>query len=507
MKPSDELYKLIKSLTKAEKIYFKKFSKRHVLGNENKYVKLFDEIEKQDKYYDENKIRESFKGDRFINQIHVAKNYLYELILRSLSYQHSEKNVEFVLYENIKKIKILIDKNVIKSAIKLIKKSKIIAEENYNLESLIQLYEFEAMLTARKYTKEAYKELQQINKEKDLVLEELANTSFYRSYNLILNLISARWSYSKNPVDLKTIKEILDMPKIKNEHHAAGFSSKYELYGIKLRAYRFLLDDEKSLLYRKKVVDLMEQYPESIEKYPERYAARLHDIINFLLGFKTSKNKEFNVEEYFLKLKNYKDIVLESKKSSVTKALSWMAYYQLRVGYYYSQLNRKGFESIMTEINSDIELHKDNLRERYLFDLYLYIINAYFEFMEYEESLKWLSKYMNHKNADKFEELYHTMMMFSIILHYELGNYEFAESQINSTKRYYKKEEKLYESEKVLLSYLRLLIKTRKEESKKIFENLSVELDLLAKKESEKRFLNAFDYKRWVGKKLGKISA
>ena len=42
MKPADTLYKLIKSLTKGEKIYFKKFSKRHVLGSGNKYVKLFD---------------------------------------------------------------------------------------------------------------------------------------------------------------------------------------------------------------------------------------------------------------------------------------------------------------------------------------------------------------------------------------------------------------------------------------------------------------------------------
>lgn len=506
MKPSDDLHKLIKSLTKAEKIFFKKYSKRHVLGNGNKYVMLFDVIEEQEKNYDENLVRERFKGDRFINQIHVAKNYLYDLILKTLSIMHSEKEIDFVLFEFLKKIKLLIDKNLINSALKLIKKAKIIAEENYNYSGLYQLIELEALITARKYTREAYDELRQLVLKKDAVMEELTNTSYYKSYNLILNLISARWSYSKNPGDLEIIEKILNLPKIKNEHYASGFASKYEVYGIKLRAYRFLLEDEKSLYYRKKVVELMEQYPESIEKFPERYTARLHDVIIFLLGTDTGKKHSYNVEDYFIKLKNYKDIVLKSKKNAVTKALSWQAYYQLRIGYYYSQLNRNGFNSIMTEINRDIEFHKDNLRERYLFDLYLYIINAYFEFKEYEESLKWLSKYMNHKNADKFEELYHTMIMFSIILHYELGNYEYAESQINNTKRYYKKEEKLYESERVILKFMKQLLSATNEDTLRIFKDLSLELELLSGKESEKRFLNAFDFKRWVGKKLGNIT-
>ena len=40
----NNLFTLIKSLTKSEKRYFAIFSKRHILGSQNKYVLLFDAL-------------------------------------------------------------------------------------------------------------------------------------------------------------------------------------------------------------------------------------------------------------------------------------------------------------------------------------------------------------------------------------------------------------------------------------------------------------------------------
>lgn len=504
MKPSDELYKLIKSLSKAEKIYFKKFSKRHVIGNENKYVKLFNLIEKQSGTYNEIEIKKGFEGDMFVNQIHVSKKYLFDLILRSLSNQYSQKDIESSLAENVNKIKILVDKNLIKSAEKLIQKSIQLATDNISYDILYKLYDFEAAITARKYTIKAQIELERINELKHQSLEQIVNASKYRSLNLLLNLISARWAYSRDKKDINAISKILEIPIIKDEFNAVGFHSKYELYGIKARAYRFLLNDDKSMEYRKKVVELMEQYPVTINRYPERYVARLHDFINFSMGTETGISKGYPIEEYLKKLKIYMKIVVNSNKNKLTKAASWQAYYQLIIGYYYSNVNRTGFYEIMKDVNKEIDIFKDNLRIRYLFDLYYYCIVAYFEFEDYEESLKWLSKFLNHKQAANYEELYHTMMIFSIILHFELGNYELAETLINNTKRFYRKGEKLYESEKVLLQYLRKLLSANALiEFKNIFEELKNNLAELSTKASEKRFLNSFDFKRWIDKKLG----
>ena len=56
-KNSDPVFQLIKSLTKAEKRYFKLFATRQKSAEDAKFIKLFDLIDKQ-KDYDEGKILE-----------------------------------------------------------------------------------------------------------------------------------------------------------------------------------------------------------------------------------------------------------------------------------------------------------------------------------------------------------------------------------------------------------------------------------------------------------------
>ncbi len=81
MKPSNELFKLIKSLTKSEKRFFK-LSSALQAGDLN-YLKIFDYIEGQDQY-DENSLKAAFADEVFIKHLPSEKNHLYRLILKSL---------------------------------------------------------------------------------------------------------------------------------------------------------------------------------------------------------------------------------------------------------------------------------------------------------------------------------------------------------------------------------------------------------------------------------------
>ena len=98
---SDDLFQLIKALTKQEKRYFKLHASRHVIGKENKYVKLFDAIDQQ-KEYNEERIKKKFNHAPITRQLHVAKNYLYHLLLDSLRSYHESKSEDkfFTLLRN-----------------------------------------------------------------------------------------------------------------------------------------------------------------------------------------------------------------------------------------------------------------------------------------------------------------------------------------------------------------------------------------------------------------------
>ena len=59
MKPSSELFNLIKSLTKSEKRFFKLSSS--LQSGEKNYLKIFDAIDEQDEY-DEYALKDMFKN-------------------------------------------------------------------------------------------------------------------------------------------------------------------------------------------------------------------------------------------------------------------------------------------------------------------------------------------------------------------------------------------------------------------------------------------------------------
>ena len=83
MSKSDVLFQLIKSLSRGEKRNFKLLTQ--LTSGDKKYIQLFDAIDKESDY-DESKIIKDLKDDDFTRQFSVAKNYLYNSILKSLAY-------------------------------------------------------------------------------------------------------------------------------------------------------------------------------------------------------------------------------------------------------------------------------------------------------------------------------------------------------------------------------------------------------------------------------------
>ena len=80
---SDDLFRLIKSLTKSEKGYFKKFAAKNTAGSKQNYLVLFDAIDDMETY-DEDLLRKKLKNEQFLKQLAVYKVYLFNLILKAL---------------------------------------------------------------------------------------------------------------------------------------------------------------------------------------------------------------------------------------------------------------------------------------------------------------------------------------------------------------------------------------------------------------------------------------
>lgn len=143
MKKNDQLFELIDSMSKAEKRHFKLYSSFQS-GSKN-YVELFSFIDRQ-VAYNEDKIRKRFEGEKFLIQLHVTKNYLYKLILKSLESLHQNKSVKAQVPSLVNRISILSERELYNQAAKLLKKAMKMASEQELLTDLLKLYQLKGKI-------------------------------------------------------------------------------------------------------------------------------------------------------------------------------------------------------------------------------------------------------------------------------------------------------------------------------------------------------------------------
>lgn len=112
---SDELFRLIHSLSKEEKGYFKKFATRHT-NTDSIYLKLFNVIAKQVDF-EESQLKKSFKN------FARTKVYLKDMITDAMLVYYRNNHPHIQLLNQIQKIHLMLLKGLYNESIRLIKKS------------------------------------------------------------------------------------------------------------------------------------------------------------------------------------------------------------------------------------------------------------------------------------------------------------------------------------------------------------------------------------------------
>jgi NAD+--asparagine ADP-ribosyltransferase len=142
--PSDNLFRLVKSLTKPEKRYFKLYAMRHS-AEENNYLRIFDVIDLQKKY-DEAVVLKKFQKDAFAKKFPIAKSRLYETILRSLDAYHANSSIDAQLKKQLHCAEILYKKSLYSQCTKLLASARRMAVKHEKFPSLVEIFHWEKKL-------------------------------------------------------------------------------------------------------------------------------------------------------------------------------------------------------------------------------------------------------------------------------------------------------------------------------------------------------------------------
>jgi hypothetical protein len=176
MKHSSDLFILIRSMSMSEKRHFRVFSSRHTIGEKNNYIKLFEAIETL-KEYDEQKVIAALAGEKFVPQLSKYKNYLYELLLKSLRIYHAGKTAGLQLKELLEYCEILYSKGLYRQCGKILMKAKKIAIAFEKLELLTEIFRREELLLQQEVDdKKAQKKIAGFAAEKQEIFSRPSDT-------------------------------------------------------------------------------------------------------------------------------------------------------------------------------------------------------------------------------------------------------------------------------------------------------------------------------------------
>jgi hypothetical protein len=127
-KSSPALYQLINSLSKSEKRYFHQFARRHVIGEQNQYLDLYQAIE-QLPAWDLALLREKLADHPQAAYLPVAKHQLYQQVLDSLQQYHQGQHPPMTVQRWLHQAELLSARGLLQQAGKLLQKAQAAAEE------------------------------------------------------------------------------------------------------------------------------------------------------------------------------------------------------------------------------------------------------------------------------------------------------------------------------------------------------------------------------------------
>lgn len=498
MKPSTELYDLIKSLSKSEKRFFKLTSS--LQSGEKNYLKIFDFIDKQSAY-DEEELKEFYKDEKFINHLPSEKNHLYKLILKSLRGFHSDNSVRAVLKEEIKNVELLYKKSLYKECRKFLLRAKKLAKENEKFYYWFELISWEKLLIEEDYEQGIFTyDLDKLIQEELDVIEKLRNLAEYQMIYSRINYIFRQGGFVTKPEHVNAVDEIANHHLIVGKNTALSSRAASICYYIQGLCHATKRNYETSLEKFNRTKFILDSNPKIKNSLAKRYVRTVHSLILTNISLKNYDK----AEQLIIELESLQGTNGFATYDVKVKIFSCIYNSRIMVSY------RKGaFQStlkIVDEMIDGLNHYGDKLPKEQVLLFSYHIAYVYFGAGLYRDALKWVNSILNENEQKLRQDIYGYARIFNLILHYELGNYDLLEYLMKSTTRKIKKSS---HSEEVELSIIKLLKKVIRLGAKAridAFREYSSELSELLEKEDQEVILDYFNVTAWIDGKVKNIS-
>lgn len=460
------LFKVIKSMTMNEKRYFKIYCSKNMVGNQNKYVEIYNYITKIEDF-EEQEITKELKSKNY-STVNIASdiNYLSKIVFKSLNEFHSEKLNDIKVKNTLNTIEILFYKGLYEECITMIHKLKIGKSIKENPYLLMNLLNWEKKCVG--YSKGLLEAIEINNglteNIKNITQIQEITDCYYKSYYYKNNVgkipieklrndfedLMKHSIFSKKIVFTNLISEIFYELTFANYHHVN-------------RNY------DQEVVFLQKVIDIYENNSEYRYENPLDYVAIYMRIIN--LSKNETKENFYEKLNHLRSFDNYIDI-----QKDVVKERMFIFTHQAEIEFLLSHKLYKEAENLLNNIEKNAINFIYSIEPYYQMSLYYLFASIFCINNDFRKGLKYVNKILNELKFEDRPNLFIKTEFLNIVIHFELKNHDLVLHNVSALNRKYTKNYKLNAVEsKILKTILKISsnpnIKNERILFSKLYEN------------------------------------
>jgi len=440
----DNLFLLVKSLTKSEKRQFKLYVGRLGVNSDSKFLNVFNVLDKLDQYNEANILKlTNVKKQQLAN----VKAHLYKQILISLKLNPSHQNIRYQVREQLDFASILYHKGLYKQS----------------------------------------KELSAAN----LITSKLSNLSL-QLYGIFLTT-----GYIKNAQEGKRIKDYFESHLPKYDIKKISFRERLWLYKAHLW-YNFLMQDFlRCYKYASKWVNLFYDYPSMISLNPVFFIKGNSYLLESLFLLKNKTKFETIINKF-------ESVITDEKfsKNENVEALSFLYINLNKINLYFIDGSfDKGLE-LIPEVETKLLKYRNRIDEHHKMVFYYKFASLHFGSGDNKECIRYLDKIITNKSLSMREDLLCFSRVLNLVAHYEAGLDDHLESLLRSTYKFLIKMNDLHEVQKEMIKFIRGLQDIYPQDLKKAFKKLYEKLLTYEKDPYEGRAFLYLDIISWLESKI-----
>jgi hypothetical protein len=493
MRSSDFLFRLIKSLSKGDRRNFKLFAQ--LQDGDKQYIKLFEAIDKQSEY-DEERLLQQFEGEKFTNQFSVAKNYLYNYILKTLHIFRRDAKTE--LNALLHQVQILMGKNLFEQAQKLLRKAKHMADRQERFPEMLGILETERLLLLkRQQAKEFESFIEFIQENEKQTVDKIVNLVAYgHLYDRVYRIMKRSLSMREHE-QASTIENILQNPLILNAELALSVRAEVKRLEVLTGATRVLNDVEAQ---RGHYLDLIATYERNDDIRREKALAYIGAVSNLGMIEYRLGNKVESIQC----LDKLRKIPIESQEEELAVL---ERYFKFKLGLCVEMGAVDEGKMVIAEFEREYPTHEASITKSIELSIF-YVIGLFFVSIgEPAKGLDWINRILNEPKTELRTDIQAMARILNLVIHYHLGDWEYLEYGIKSAARFLSNRERLFLYEKTILKYLRQLSLLDPSRSKAtILLQFKAEIEKVVEDKFEQQGLSLFDVQKWITSEIEETS-